>query len=147
VLRERLRPKKPQSTNLKCEYSSLVHGRNHPCLTTFGNSSRFCSRRHCFISILSGRRFLCQSLQLLRRLLRPVIPHQKQGRNQLVLPRARGRKPRPLPRLPSRTRKSRSICLMCTNLQLQLPFHDISVPGLRSNAMAYHPIRCHTPHN
>jgi hypothetical protein len=144
VLRERLRPKKPQSTNLKCEYSSLVHGRNHPCLTTFGSSSRFYSRRHCFISTLSGRRFLCQSLQLLRRLLRPVIPRQKQGRNQLALPRARGRKPRPLS---SPTRKSRSICLMCTNLQLLLPFRDISVLGLQSNAMAYHPIRCHTRHN
>lgn len=147
MLRERLRPKKPQSTNLKCEYSSLVHGRNLPCLPTFGNSSLFCSRRHCFISTLSDHRFLCQSLQLLRRLLHPAIPRRKQGRNQLGLPRARRRKHRHLPRLPSRTRKSQSICPMCTNLRLLPPFRHISVLGLRSNAMAYRLIRCHTPHN
>lgn len=146
VLRERLRLKKHQSTNLKCEYLSLARGRNLLCLPTFGNSSRFCSRRHYFISTLSGHRFLSQSLQQLRP-QRPMTPRQKQGRAQLALPRARRQKPRPLPRLLSPTRKSQSIYLTCTNLQLLLPFRDISVLGLRSNVMAYHPIRCHTHHN
>ena len=143
VLLGRQRLKRPRLINLKCEYLSWARGRNLPCLPTFGSSSRFCSQQHCFTSTLLGRRFPYQNLQLPP----PVIPLQKPHLSQLALPRALRWRPLPRPHLPSLTGKSQSICLMCMSLPLLPPFRDTSVLGRRSNAMEYHPIRCHTPHN
>jgi len=144
VQRGRQRRKRPRLTNLKYEYSSLGRGQNLPCHPTFGNSSRFCSQQHYFTSTLSGHKFPYQNLLLPPP---PVTPLQKLRLSLLALPRALRRKLLHQPHLPSLTRKSQSTCPMYMSLPLLLLLYGISVLGRLSNAMEYHPIRCHTPHN